>query len=149
MATGFRNGIGLLNCPKCSPGDRDVPRAEVVIITQFCRDWRSWPEDREWMLEGEPGPAGDPYDLAKVAAVVPRVVRTLGPSDPRLDRRRPRSDRNTPIPRQGPPGQPGVRGDPSGACAARLREAWRLLRSRHAGVQGGSVPAAPPEDTFR
>ncbi len=50
--------------------DRDVPRAEVVIITQFCRDWRTWPEDREWMLEGEPDPAGDPYDLAKVAAIV-------------------------------------------------------------------------------
>ena len=50
--------------------DRDVPRAEVVIITQFCRDWRTWPEDREWMLEGEPDPAGDPYDLAIVAAIV-------------------------------------------------------------------------------
>ena len=56
--------------PEVLARDRDVPRAEVVIITQFCRDWRSWPEDREWMLEGEPGPAGDPYDLAKVAAVV-------------------------------------------------------------------------------
>jgi len=50
--------------------DLDVPRAESVIITQFCRDWRTWPEDREWMLEGEPDPAGDQYDLAKVAAVV-------------------------------------------------------------------------------
>ena len=50
--------------------DRDVFRAEPVIITQFCRDWRSWPEDREWMLEGEPDPDSDPYDLAKVAAIV-------------------------------------------------------------------------------
>ena len=54
--------------PEVLARDRDVPRAESVIITQFCRDWRSWPEDREWMLEGEPDPAGDPYDLAKVAA---------------------------------------------------------------------------------
>ncbi len=50
--------------------DRDVFRAEPVIITQFCRDWRSWPEDREWMLEGEPDSDSDPYDLAKVAAIV-------------------------------------------------------------------------------
>ena len=25
MATGFRNGIGLLNCPKCSPGTVTCP----------------------------------------------------------------------------------------------------------------------------
>lgn len=56
--------------PEVLARDRGMPRAEATAIIQFCRDWRSWPDDRDWMLEGTPAPGADPYDLAKVAAVV-------------------------------------------------------------------------------
>ena len=57
--------------PEVLARDRDVLRAAATALVQFCRDWRAWPEDREWMLEGAPDlDANDPYDLAKVAAVI-------------------------------------------------------------------------------
>ena len=69
--------------PEVLARDRHVTRAEATILVQFCRDWRAWPEDREWMLEGAPDlEASDPYDLAKVAAVVRGLCERWGHQTP-------------------------------------------------------------------
>ena len=43
-------------------------RARVLI--QFIKDWNYWILDRSEMLDGEPPPGGDPFDLACIATVV-------------------------------------------------------------------------------
>lgn len=57
--------------PALMARDRHIPRAIRCFLVQLARDWHDWPERREWILEGTPDLAGDdPYDLAKVAALV-------------------------------------------------------------------------------
>ena len=54
--------------PALMAGRSGGDRARVLI--QFVKDWIYWPLDRAAMLDGEPPPGGDPFDLACIAAVV-------------------------------------------------------------------------------
>ena len=121
--------------PEVLARDRDVFRAEAVIITQFCRDWRSWPDDRVWMLEGEPDPGSDPYDLAKVAAIVRGLCeRWNHPTPAWIEGVRAPTDILLFLDNKGPV-HPGWERNIRKAAPPRLRGAWRLLRSGHVGPQ--------------
>ena len=54
--------------PALMAGRSGGDRARVLI--QFVKDWNYWTLDRAAMLDGEPPPGGDPFDLACIAAVV-------------------------------------------------------------------------------
>ena len=79
----IRKRYRAADLPMAIARDREVPRAEQSHLKQFCRDWRHWPGDREWMLDGVPDSGSDPYDLAKVAALVRGLCDRWGQPSPR------------------------------------------------------------------
>ena len=69
-ASEFTPRLRASEIPAALERDRHIRRAEQCFLVQLTRDWHNRPEEREWLLSGEPPAGCDLYDLAKVAAVI-------------------------------------------------------------------------------